>query len=66
MTGDFHLVFAQWSEGLWIGVAEYARRRPLTRDLDYVVLPSTSRSEVCLTLPDGRILCDYGPEHEHD
>lgn len=62
----FHRVYVQWDGPLWIGAAEYARRRPLTAALPQVTLPQEQRMPVCLTLPDGRILCDYGPEHEHD
>lgn len=62
---EFHRVYAQWDEHLWLGVSEYAKRRELTRDVSYVTLPVGSNAETCLTLPDGRVLCDYGPEHEH-
>lgn len=61
----YHRVYARFDDSLWVGVNWLARRRPLTSEDEYVVLPMAQRHDVCLTLPDGRTLCDYGPEHEH-
>jgi hypothetical protein len=44
----------------------FAQRTALTTDLEYCVLPVTAHRDVCLTLPDGRTLCDYGPRHDHN
>ena len=63
---EFHRVFTRYDENLWVGASWFARYAPLTNDLEYTVLPVTSQREVCMTLPDGRVLCDYGPEHRHD
>jgi len=42
---------------------------PLPRDPKKLVVYETSRppsvEEVCLVTPDGRRLCDVGPEHVH-
>ena len=62
----FHRVYARWDEGLWLGVAAYAKRKELTRDLEYVTLPVNRQTEVCFVLPSGERMCDFGPEHEHD
>lgn len=61
---EFHRVYARWDDVLWVGVVEYAKRRELTNELSYVTLPVNRHREVCVVLPD-KILCDYGPEHEH-
>lgn len=63
---EFHRVFAHFGGNLWVGVSWLAQRRELTGRDEYVTLPVARQADVCLTLPDGRILCDYGPEHLHD
>jgi len=62
----FHRVFAHLQGPLWMGVEWMAERQPITSELEYVTLPMVNPShEVCITLPDGRILCDFGPDHVH-
>jgi hypothetical protein len=66
MEPGLHRVYARYDETLWIGVRWFAQRTALTTDLEYCVLPVTAHRDVCLTLPDGRTLCDYGPRHDHN
>ena len=61
-----HRVYAHYDGPLWVGVAWLGKQAELTRDMEYVTLQVVSGGEACLTLPDGRILCDFGPEHDHD
>ena len=63
---DFHRVYARWDESLWLGISEYLKRRELTSDTTYATLPLNRPGGVCLRLPDGVRLCDFGPEHDHD
>jgi hypothetical protein len=61
-----HRVFVHLEGQLWVGVEWLSERGPLTRDMEYVTLPMERLNfEVCITLPDGRILCDFGPDHAH-
>lgn len=63
----FHRVFTRWDESLWVGVRWAAEHGiELTRELTYQTLEVANPGEVCVTLPDGVILCDYGVEHVHD
>jgi hypothetical protein len=62
---EFHRVYARWDEGLWLGAAEYAKHRELTPELEYVTLEVARPGNVCLIMSD-KVLCDYGPEHDHD
>lgn len=62
----YHRVFARLDDELWVGVAWLERNGGVTRHQEFTVLPVARQGEVCLTLPDRRILCDFGPEHEHD
>lgn len=60
-------VFTRWKGDLWVGVrAAHERLGELSRDREYTVLPCASMAPVCVTLDDGRVLCDFGPEHDHD
>lgn len=63
---EYHRVFAHYEGCLWVGVAWLERHRGVKRDEEFTVLPVARQGLVCLTLPDERILCDYGPEHDHD
>lgn len=63
---EYHRVFAHYKDELWVGAAWLAERGPLTSDYEYTVLPVARQGAVCITLPDGRVLCDYGPKHDHD
>ena len=63
---EFHRVFTRWDDSVWVGVSWYAQQGELTNELEYTVLPVARQGDVCMTLPDERILCDYGPEHDHD
>jgi hypothetical protein len=62
---EFHRVFAHYDDELWVGVAWLAKRASLKPDMKYVTLPVAQQKDVCLALPDGRVLCDYGPGHVH-
>lgn len=62
----YHRVFAHYHGPLWVGVAWLERHGGVTRDNEFTVLPVARQGFVCLTLDDGRVLCDYGPEHVHD
>lgn len=61
-----HRVYAQYDDDLWVGVSWLAERTTLTTRMQYVTLTVVDSEPVCLTLPDGRTLCDFGPEHDHD
>jgi hypothetical protein len=63
---EFHRVFTHWTDDLWVGVNWAVRHAKLTNENRYVTLTVREQSDVCLKLPDGRTLCDYGPEHDHD
>ena len=63
---EFHRVFTQWDETLWVGVSWFGKRHKLTTSLPYTTLTVAQQGEVCLTMPNGVTLCDYGPEHDHD
>lgn len=63
---EFHRVFTHWEDDLWVGVNWAARYVKLTSQHQYVTLNVAQQRDVCLTMPDGRTLCDYGPEHDHD
>jgi hypothetical protein len=58
-------VYVRLDDTLWVGVKWLGQQRPLTNEDQYVTLEVHSDGEACLTLPDGRVLCDYGAEHEH-
>ena len=59
-------VYAHLTDSLWVGVAWLAQRTRLTREMEYVTFQPDVTGPVCVTLEDGRILCDFGPDHEHD
>lgn len=61
----FNRVFAHVEDRLWVGVPWLAERIDLEPEFEYVVLPVAQPGAVCLTLPDKRILCDFGPDHDH-
>lgn len=62
----FHRVFAHLQGDIWMGVEWMAERQPITPELDYVTLALVNPShQVCITLPDGKVLCDFSPDHDH-
>lgn len=65
-TLPFHRVFVHHRDLLWVGVAWKERHGGVRPGQEFTVLPVARQGLVCLTLPDGRILCDHGAEHDHD
>lgn len=62
---EHHRVYARFDETLWVGVRWLAQRQELRPEDEYATLSVSTNRELCLTLPDGRTLCDFGPSHEH-
>jgi hypothetical protein len=63
---EFHRVFTHWTDDLWVGVNWAVRHAKLTPANKYVTVSVAAQKDICLVLPDGRIVCDYGPDHLHE